>query len=157
MSFNLQLSTREKMKAEFSTATSVHIFMLFLSSGFTGFIFCSQRLFEISAEPFLRNSVALDISYNFTHFIGSSSSGCFTSIFTVGLFHGLPIIWTLVTLDYSFWTVLQTSRPKACNVSVHELLIIYSIIPYRTHEDLCSHCITGKGHIHPGSLLTLFP
>lgn len=54
MSLNLQLSIREKMKPEFSAAASLPIFMQLLSNSFIGFILCSQRLFDISAEPSLR-------------------------------------------------------------------------------------------------------
>ena len=51
MSLSLQLSISEKMNAEFSAAASLPMFMQFLSSSFTGLILCSQRLFDISAEP----------------------------------------------------------------------------------------------------------
>jgi hypothetical protein len=54
MSLSLQLSISEKMNAEFSAAASLPMFMQFLSSSFTGLILCSQRLFDISAEPSLR-------------------------------------------------------------------------------------------------------
>ena len=54
MSFNLQLSISEKMNTEFSAASSLPMFMQFLRSGFTGFILFSQKLFDISAETFLR-------------------------------------------------------------------------------------------------------
>ena len=50
MSLSLQLSIREKMNAEFPAASSLPMFIQFLSSSFTGFILCSQRLFDISAE-----------------------------------------------------------------------------------------------------------
>ena len=54
MSLSLQLSIREKMNAEFPAASSLPMFIQFLSSSFTGFILCSQRLFDISAAPSLR-------------------------------------------------------------------------------------------------------
>lgn len=41
---------------------------------------------------FLKDSVAPEVSYNFTHLISGSPSGCFTSMFTVGLLQGLPVI-----------------------------------------------------------------
>ena len=54
MSLSLQLSINEKMNAEFSAASSLPMFMQFLSNNFTGFILCSQRLFDISVAPSLR-------------------------------------------------------------------------------------------------------
>ncbi len=47
MPLSLQLSIREKMNAEFSAASSLPMFIQFLSNSFTGFILCSQRLFDI--------------------------------------------------------------------------------------------------------------
>ena len=53
------------MNAEFSTASSLPMFIQFLSSSFTGFILCSQRLFEIFAAPSLRISsgISTGLSY----------------------------------------------------------------------------------------------
>ncbi|MFR8554563.1 MAG: hypothetical protein ACLVEU_14725 [Bacteroides cellulosilyticus] len=51
---------QEKMNAGVSAAASLPIFIQFLSSSFTGFILCSQRLLDISAEPILE-----DISQGF--------------------------------------------------------------------------------------------
>lgn len=70
MLFNLQLSIRENMNAEFSAAASLPIFMQFLSNSFTGFILCSQRLFDISAEPSLKgfpmvNRIVCRLSHQF--------------------------------------------------------------------------------------------
>ena len=53
MPLSLQLSVSEKTKAVFSAAFSLPIFWQFFKFSFTGFILCSQRLFEICTLPSL--------------------------------------------------------------------------------------------------------
>ncbi len=67
MPFNLQLSIREKVNAEFSAASSLPTFIQFLSSSFTGFILCSQRLFEISADRLEDISQGFPLVYRIVH------------------------------------------------------------------------------------------
>jgi hypothetical protein len=53
MPLSLQLSVSEKTKAVFSAAFSLPIFWQFFKFSFTGFILCSQKLFEICTLPSL--------------------------------------------------------------------------------------------------------